>query len=150
MMLYKSRLDIKGVIVIWIFVVAITAYIALSLDSMLFAFLFFIIGDVFLLVNLKRAYFYNEHVEYGAPFIKKEHIDYSQIRKITLMSSKNTRFEIDPSLIIIYTKDSKNRKANFLVKDNTDLISILNYLHSRHSIKIDVKSNLWNHIDLKF
>lgn len=135
---------------IWIFVVAITAYIALSLDSMLFAILFFIVGDVFLFVNLKRACFYSEHLEYGAAFIKKEHIDYSQIRKITLMSSKNIRFEIDPSLIIIYSKNSKNRKAHFLVKDNADLISILNYLHSKHSIKIDVKSNLWNHIDLKF
>lgn len=142
MILYKSRLDLKGVIVIWIFVVAITAYIALSLDSMLFAFLFFIVGDVFLFVNLKRAYFYSEHLEYGTPFIKKEHIAYSQIRKITLMSSKNIRFEINPSLIIIYTKNSKNRKANFLVKENADLISILNFLHSNHSIKIDVKSNL--------
>lgn len=150
MILYKSRLDIKAVIVIWIFVVAITAYIALSLDSVLLAILFFIIGDLFLFLNLKRAYFYGEHLEYGVSFIKNEHIDYSQIRKITLMSSKNGRFETDPSLIIIYNNNSRIRKVHFLVKDDNDLISILNYLHTNHSIRIDVKSDLRSHIHLKF
>ena len=98
-------------------------------------------------LNLKRASFYKTHFDYGIAFFKNEHIDYSQINEITLRSSTNIRFESDPSLIVLF---NKTLKIKFAVKDDDKLIELLNYLYTQHSIKINVKSSLHSHINLKF
>ncbi len=149
-MIYKSKLEIPGIIVVWVFISAITMFIALSLDSIILAILFFIVGHVFLFLNLKRASFYKTHFDYGIAFFKNEHIDYSQINEITLRSSTNIRFESDPSLIVLFNKNLKIKKIQFAVKDDDKLIELLNYLYTQHSIKINVKSRLHSHINLKF
>jgi len=149
-MIYKSKIEIEGVIVITILLSCLSVLAYFISKSLVLGIISFVTSISFSLSFLKQAIFYMDYLKINNLFLKKStQIRYSDITKITLFYQGNIRFESNPSLIIFYRYNSKLKTKEIVVNNDSKLIDLLTYLHHEKKIRIVKDSKLKSHQNIK-
>jgi len=145
-MYYKSKLDIVGIIVVFVMLLGFNVIAYLIFQNIIIMLFLILIIILFTLLLITQAFFFEDYIKVGNPIFKKfKLISYDSIIKVILFKKGDIRFESNPSLIIFYKNNNQVHKTRFVVDNDDNLINLLSFLYRTKNIKIVKDSNLKAH-----